>query len=175
VHSSNLGAVIAGIAAITTASYQTMIATYQQTHQVSAIQLSHRVALPQFLMCFFCAILMETGGYHNIFQQEYPLSQVLLIGLTGLFAVLGVIVSFALIGATDSVTFQVIGHLRSVLLFAFSLFLFPEYYEGKRARVKKCLGFAVSMLGVILYSFFEVRIKATEKREAAARNSAVDA
>jgi solute carrier family 35 protein E3 len=159
------GSLIAAVAVVTTATYQTLTGTMQSQHHVSGTQLSHAVGLPQFVICFLAGILIETHGEQNIFQQMYNTKLVLLILSTGLFAVVGNVIAFSLIGKAGPVTFQVVGHVKTMLIFVFGLLMFPETYETSSQFLKKILGLTVAMVGVVLYTVFEMQIKAAEQRE----------
>jgi solute carrier family 35 protein E3 len=77
---------------------------------------------------------------------------------------MGNVIAFSLIGKAGPVTFQVVGHVKTMLIFIFGLLLFPEKEESHSQFVKKITGLVVSMVGVILYTVFEIRAKEQEKK-----------
>jgi solute carrier family 35 protein E3 len=83
---------------------------------------------------------------------------------TGMFAVMGNVIGFSLIGRAGPVTFQVVGHVKTILIFIFGLLMFPEKEESSSQFTKKISGLVVSMAGVVLYTIFEVRAKEQEKK-----------
>jgi uncharacterized protein YacL len=83
--------------------------------------------------------------------------------LSGVFAVIGNVIGFSLIGKAGPVTFQVVGHVKTMLTFIFGLLMFPERSETTEQLRKKILGLVVSMAGVILYTVFEMQIKGKEE------------
>jgi solute carrier family 35 protein E3 len=159
-----VGTLIALIAVVTTATYQTLTQTSQKTYKISGTQLSHRIGLPQFVICFAAALVIETRGRGNILTQTYSVNMVLLALLTGVLAVFGNVIAFSLIGRAGPVTFQVVGHVKTMLIFIFGLLMFPETTESHAQFVKKICGLVVAMVGVVLYTFFEIQIKEQEKR-----------
>jgi solute carrier family 35 protein E3 len=162
-----IGSIVALMAVVTTATYQTMTGTLQKQFSVSGTQLNHRIGVPQFAIGFLASAALETHGTANIFKQSFHFEQVLLVLLSGLFAVVGNLIGFSLIGRAGPVTFQVVGHVKTMLIFIFGLVMFPERSETQQQLTKKVVGLFVSMAGVILYTIFEIRMKAKENGVAA--------
>ena len=132
----------------------------QQEYQISGPQLNHLVAFPEFIIGLTAAAILETTGEKSIFLHTFETKEILLILLTGVFAVYGNIIGFIMIGKTGPVTFQVIGHTKTILIFVFGLIMFPPTkYESPEQHVKKISGLVISMLGVILYTYFEIKFK----------------
>jgi solute carrier family 35 protein E3 len=158
-----IGCIIAVIAVITTAHYQLMANLFQKKFAVNGTQLSHRVGLPQFVICFGAGLVIETHGSLSIFAQDFTLTQMVLIVISGLCAVVGNVIGFSLIGRAGPVTFQVVGHVKTMLIFIFGLLMFPSEGETRAQLMKKVLGLGVSMCGVVLYTIFEMQEKVREK------------
>jgi solute carrier family 35 protein E3 len=155
-----VGAIIALIAVITTATYQTLTGTLQKQFAVSGTQLNHRVSAPQFMIGFLSGSVLETHGTANILSQSFHFEQVLLVLASGLFAVLGNLIGFSLIGRAGPITFQVVGHVKTMLIFVFGLVMFAERSETREQLLKKIGGLVVSMVGVVLYTIFEMKARA---------------
>ena len=68
------------------------------------------------------------------------------IGITCLFAISVNVCSYALIGKTSSVTYQVIGHAKTCLILIGGFLV-----SGSIPTAKNLLGVIVAMVGVILY------------------------
>jgi hypothetical protein len=51
-------------------------------------------------------------------------------------------------------------------VFVFGLIMFPPTAEPPEKKIRKIAGLCVSMVGVILYTIFEIRKTAAEKAEA---------
>lgn len=161
------GAIVALIAVTSTTVFQSRQAYMQQEYFITGPQLNHLVAFPEFVIGITASFILETRGEKGIFNHkfQYP-NEILLILLTGVFAVYGNIIGFIMIGKTGPVTFQVIGHTKTILIFIFGLIMFPPTkVETHQQKVKKIAGLVVSMIGVISYTFFELRIKSREKLE----------
>ncbi|KAK9834834.1 hypothetical protein WJX81_002364 [Elliptochloris bilobata] len=88
-------------------------------------------------------------------------------------AVLGLLVSlstFLVIGATSSVTFNVVGHLKTVIILAGGFVLFNEAMPPK-----KLAGVALGMGGIIWYSYLKMNGKPATSAKAAAASASDDA
>jgi solute carrier family 35 protein E3 len=160
-----VGSVIAVVAVVTTAAYQTMTNTLQNAFAVNGTQLSHRVSFPQFVICFVAALVIETHGTMSITAQQFYPEKVAMILVTGMLAVIANVIGFSLIGRAGPITFQVVGHVKTMMIFVNGLVLFSEREETTAQLFKKIVGLAVSMSGVVLYTVFEIHTKKTEEIE----------
>jgi solute carrier family 35 protein E3 len=160
---NRVGSIIAFLAVITTATYQTMTGTLQKAFSISGTQLNHQIGIPQFAICLAAGLGIETRGENNIFGQDFHIIQIVLVLLSGLFAVIGNVVAFSLIGRAGPVTFQVVGHVKTMLIFVCGLVIFPERGETGDQLHKKIGGLIISMTGVILYTIFELHIRQAER------------
>lgn len=164
---SIFGAIIALTAILCTTVYQSLSASHQSTYSITGTQLNHIVAYPQFVICIVSALIMETNGKKSIFNHKFQNFEIFLILLTGAFAVYGNVIGFIMIGKTGPVSFQVIGHVKTILIFVFGLIMFPPTQaETKQQKIKKIIGLIISMVGVISYTFFELKIKQKERFDA---------
>jgi solute carrier family 35 protein E3 len=157
-----LGSIIALVAVITTTIYQTQTNVLQRIHAVTGIQLNHAVSLARFVIALIASISIETYGDHNILNHEFHTVEVGLILATGFLAVMGNCVGFSLIGRAGPITFQVVGHVKTMTVFIFGLLMFPPAEEPYEKKIKKIGGLCISMVGVVLYTVFEIRNKALE-------------
>lgn len=158
------GSIIALIAIVSTTVFQSRSSYMQAEYSITGPQLNQMIALPEFIICFTAATFLESSGDKGIFNHQFQKTEVLLILLTGVFAVYGNIIGFIMIGKTGPVTFQVIGHTKTILIFIFGLIMFPPTkYESPEQKFKKIVGLVISMCGVIMYTYFELKIKAKEK------------
>lgn len=161
-----IGSIVALTAVISTTVFQSRSAYTQTEYNITGPQINQMVALPEFVICFLCALCFETHGPKSILIHQFQSVEIGLILLTGLFAVYGNVIGFIMIGKTGPVTFQVIGHTKTILIFIFGLIMFPpKKYESHEQKVKKITGLVVSMVGVIMYTYFELKIRARENRE----------
>ena len=122
----------------------------------------------QFSVSIACATLMEmvpwTEGYRTIWDADWSMTLVTAILLTCLFAIAVNIVTYALIGRTSAVTYQVVGHLKTVLTLIAGYYLFTKASAhgsggsaGEAADEEEgtpfvhLFGILVAMVGMVLY------------------------
>ena len=134
----------------------------QTKYSIIGPTLQHASALPSFFCCLAASCATETHSANNIFTNNWTPTVVGLILLSGLLAIGTNTCAFGLIGKTSAITFQVVGHLKTMLIFAFGLIMFKDPTETNEVLLKKVSGLAVAMIGVILYTYFNL----TEKKEA---------
>jgi solute carrier family 35 protein E3 len=157
-----IGSILAAVAVITTTVYQTQTNVLQRSHAVTGMQLNHAVSLSRSVIAFIASLVIETHGSHNIFEHDFHGVEIVLILLTGFLAVLGNCVGFSLIGRAGPITFQVVGHLKTMVVFVFGLLMFPVEQEPPEKKWKKNVGLSVSVIGVVLYTVFEIGNKDVE-------------
>lgn len=155
-----VGSIVAVIAVISTALYQTQTQTFQKTYQMSGTQLNHNIGIPQITIGLISSFLLETHGPKSIFKHKFQQVELLMIMATGVLAILGNIIAFNLIGKAGPITYQVVGHVKTIMIFIFGLIFFPpNQSETKDQKIKKIGGLCVAMVGVIIYTVFEMRNK----------------
>jgi solute carrier family 35 protein E3 len=158
------GSLVAALAVITTTIYQTQTNSLQKEYDVSGVQLNQAVALARFIVGIVSAFVIETHGSKNIFSHEFQSAEIGMILFTGCLAVMGNTVGFSLIGRAGAITFQVVGHVKTMTVFVFGLLMFPAREESPDKQIKKILGLCISMVGVVLYTIFEVKNKAAKPK-----------
>jgi hypothetical protein len=110
------------------------------------------------------ALLTEAHDRDSILAHQFQRIKIELILLTGLFATEGNAIGFITIGYTGPVRFHVISHTKTILSFIFGPLLFPpKFAESQPQKEKKISGPVVSMVGVIMYPHFELKIREQEK------------
>jgi solute carrier family 35 protein E3 len=155
-----LGSVIALIGVSCVSVFQTKTGSKQKQFSVNGPALQHATALPQFLLAGMCALAIETHGEISILGHAFSGVEVVLIIITGFIAVSVNVCSFGLIGKTSAIAYQVVGHMKSILIFVFGLIMFPPNETETRAQfVKKIAGLVIAMVGVIWYTSLEVKQK----------------
>lgn len=167
-----IGSLVALVGVITTTIYQTQTNVLQKTFSCNGIQLNHAVSMARFVIALIAALSIETHGENSILTHDFQAVEIGLILLTGCLAVMGNTVGFSLIGKAGPVTFQVVGHVKTLTIFIFGLILFPPTEEPREKKVKKIIGLVVSMCGVILYTVFEMK-KANPPQEVRAEEEDV--
>jgi solute carrier family 35 protein E3 len=157
-----LGSIIAVIAVSCVSVFQTKTGSKQKQFSVNGSALQHATALAQFVLAGICALSIETHGEISIFDHAFSSVEIVLIIITGFIAVSVNVCSFGLIGKTSPITYQVVGHMKSILIFVFGLIMFPPNGTETRAQfIKKIAGLVIAMVGVIWYTWLEMKQKET--------------
>lgn len=162
---NTVGTIIAALAVVATAAFQLSAGSDQGKYSISGPQLQHASAFPQFVLCFCAALATEIfNPRHSIRNHNFTRNEILTIVLTAVLAV-GVNVScFGIIGKTSALTYQVVGHVKTVLILLCGFIFFPPKTPvEKPVLVRTGIGMIVAMVGVILYSAFGMKNKAREE------------
>lgn len=157
------GAIIAVFAVVTVALAQLHTGKLQREYSVNGPALQLATAFQQFLIALVSSFFIEFPGSRSILNHQFQGNEVFLIFLTGVIAVSTNACAFGLIGKTSPVTYQVVGHCKTILIFSFGLILFPPTQEESSSQFrKKIIGLIIAMVGVILYTYFELKRKEEE-------------
>lgn len=147
------GAIVAACGVTFTSLQQIKTNTIQNEYHINGFQLQHATALTQFILVLGLALVVETHGSHNIFTHHFVLMEVVIIFITGIVSVGVNVFAFAIIGKTSPVTYQVVGHVKTILIFIFGLMMFKgNESETHKMMIKKIIGLCISMTGVLLYT-----------------------
>ena len=162
--SSNLPGILAAVAAVLVASlYQVWAGTKQKELGLNGMQLLHQVAPVSVLLLAVLIPLMEPVGWSDprpgtILGYSFTGKAVAWILASSALGLVVTLSTFLFIGATSSLTYNVVGHLKTVLIVAAGVFLF-----GEGMGLKKGAGLLVALSGIAWYS----HIKIEETRKAA--------
>ena len=162
---NTIGCQIAAVSVLATAAFQISAGVDQGKYSMNGTQIQHATALPQFILCVIVAIITEVlNPSHSIANHPFTTRELMTILLTGVLAV-GVNVScFGIIGKTSALTYQVVGHVKTVLILLSGLLLFPPTVEVPRQRqIRTVIGMTISMVGIVLYSMFGMKNKAADE------------
>ena len=100
----------------------------------------------------------SSGSRSRDVSADISVSAILFVAsLTCVIAVLVNFSTFLVIGKCDAVTYQVLGHLKTVLVLAFGFFAL-----GDPVTLKNVVGIGVALVGMVAYGMAE----AAEKRRA---------
>jgi solute carrier family 35 protein E3 len=171
---SIVGTVLAIFAVVSTAQAQIMISSVQRDYRIGATQLNYEIMPRQFMICLISALFVETSGTHDIRQQDWQFRIFAGFLGTGLLAVAGNIIGYSIMGKLGPITWQVVGHVKTMLIFVIGLIMFPTQEESAEQRTKKIGGLVAAMGGVILYTVFEMQAKAEEAKKAENRRILAD-
>lgn len=154
------GTIMAIFAVVFVAMSQILTGKYQREYSVNGPALQLATAFQQFVIAIFSSFFIEFYGETSILRHDFQAFEVFLIFLTGLIAVGANACAFGLIGKTSPVTYQVVGHCKTILIFSFGLILFPPTQEETLSqKTKKIIGLVIAMSGVILYTYFQLTSK----------------
>jgi solute carrier family 35 protein E3 len=157
------GTVMAGMAVAATAVSQTKTGAVQREYRINGPSAQHATAFPQFLVALISALAVDTHGTRSLFGHSFQKAECVVIILTGFVSVFVNMCAFGLIGKTSAVTYQVVGHCKTILIFVFGLVMFPAKEGETTAQfVKKVVGLVVSMSGMILYTYLQLKGKKSE-------------
>jgi len=160
------GTIMAVLAIISTTAFQTYTNVCSNKFNVGGPALQHQTALPQAILALVSSLSVETFGDNSIFYHYFALTESILVITTGVLAVISNICAFALIGKTSAVTYQVVGHAKTILIFVFGLMMFDSNKkEPLEKTIKKIIGLVLSMGGTIAYTVFEMQDKEKKKLE----------
>jgi solute carrier family 35 protein E3 len=188
VAASPLAALVAAANVLVSALYQVWASTKQRELGVDGMQLLHQIAPPAVLMLGVMVPLLEPVGWGSVFgggaaattaaaaaaaatTAAAPLRPTLLtfdytapaLFWIGLSSVLGLVVTattFLFIGATSSLTYNVVGHLKTVGIVSAGVLFFREALSARRL-----VGLGLAMSGIVWYSQVKMQEQAQEQQE----------
>jgi len=145
VDASLLGTLYASIAVLCTVAAQTFTSSLQRSLGCDSNQLLYHTApLIAFGMLALCPFFDDFYTIRN-FNYTFPLIRDIIISCA---LALGVNISnYLVLGKTSPLTYQVVGHLKTILTITFGVIVL-----GHQTNFKNILGICIAMCGVISYS-----------------------
>eukprot|EP00039_Didymoeca_costata_P018919 m.335513 g.335513 ORF g.335513 m.335513 type:complete len:346 (+) comp17617_c0_seq1:123-1160(+) len=171
-----LGFIIGMAAVVGAAQQQIFIGRLQKTLKASANQLL--VAYTPFVVVMLAIItpvdswLPENENmplfqsYQEWYEQHGSTASVFTIILSGCLGLLVSLSTFLMIGATSPLTYNIVGHLKTVSILATGVLIF-----GDSMSTKKFLGILLALSGVIMYSRIKLRNAQEQQRNKKANES----
>ncbi len=169
------GVAVGLIAVLTTAQYQLWSGSFQKLMGLNGTQLLHASSLPQGVITFAAAMMVEThwqralggeaAGAHDLWTFRYTPMQ---LGVALATCVLAVALNwsvFSILGATSAVAMQVTTQAKTVLLILFDFMFFPRGKMAPGAAALFFLGSATCIGGALWYA----TVKAELMKQAAER------
>ena len=154
---STTGLIFASAAVLSTAQYQIWQGSKQREAKLSDMQMTMSVSGIQIFIAGVFAFFLEGQDVAEVIfgdgEKNPSKLNMELVGqilLSCLLAVSANAHSFALIGRTSAVTWQVVGHGKTCLIIAAGYLLFP--LPSMHEFLVNASGVALAVLGVILYS-----------------------
>jgi len=147
-----LGAIIGALSVITTSLGQILTGSLQTKLQLSSTQLLCAASPWMALTLMILAPPVDgvlTGG--NILESNYDSNVYLVAFISCLLAIAVNFASFAVIGKCSAVTYQVVGHLKTMLVLGFGFVVI-----GNPVVAKNVLGLLIAMVGMVLYARAEM-------------------
>jgi solute carrier family 35 protein E3 len=152
VSSRPLGMVVAAINVCVTGLYQVWAGSKQRELGLNGLQLLHQVAPLSVALLAVMIPLLEPVGFTNPGPDTvlgYTLTPaaafwIIVSSMLGLIVTLS---TFLFIGATSSLTYNVVGHMKTVLIVTGGVLLF-----GDSMSLKKFGGLVCAMSGIVWYS-----------------------
>lgn len=160
-----LGTIYAIASILCTVFNQMYTESYQKEYEVSGNELQLCIAPLQIVMGFVSAFAIESFGDDGFLAHSFTVKESVLMGLTCVFAVGVNLSTFNLLGKTSSITYQVIGHVKTILLLILGYIFFPSKWESQFQMIKAYTGIVIALLGVFMYSKAKLGQKKKEDNE----------
>lgn len=147
-----IGTIYALISIVSTAHNQMMTGDLQKEYELNGPELQLAIMPEEFSLGIIFSTFMENltpDGFSNV---ELSKNAIIVILATCFFAVGVNVATFGLIGKTSSVTYQVVGHAKTVLLLILGYIFFPSKWESKFQMIRAMAGIAIALFGVFFYT-----------------------
>jgi solute carrier family 35 protein E3 len=166
---TNAPGVIVGIASvIVTSQYGIWIGSMSKSHDVTSMQL-----LDQYLpyaagLMSLCVAMSELAKHvfasvgHStprILEYEFNVTNLSLIAISALMGVLVTFTTFAVIGFTSPLTYAVVGHIKTIVIFCGGVFFFHDSVTPTKA-----VGIMLAMIGVVAYTCADFSMRSSAKK-----------
>lgn len=148
ISTTSIGTLWAVSQLLCTAAVQTWVKTKQKAYDMDATQMLHNNSMVCFAIMAPIAPILDYSLVGDwVQEQEYQTKLVAIILLTSLVAMLLNLACFVIIGFKGPIAFQVVGYLKTVLVFMGGHLLFDDNYDSK-----KIVGVLTAILGLIYYT-----------------------
>lgn len=159
---SNFSGWLVGLGAIiATAAYQIWAGTKQKELNAGSMALLEQYSPMAAIMLGIMVPIFEPLGLGDAKQgtligYEYTWASVVAIAVSAILGLLVSLSTFLVIGATSSLTYNVVGHVKTVIILMGGCLFF-----GDEMPLKKLAGISVAMCGIIWYS--QMKLTATSR------------
>lgn len=154
-----LGTCYAMAGVVVTSLYQVWVGEKQKEFQVNSMQLLFYQAPLSALMLMVLVPLIEPpwapGGF---LYQSWSQLHLILVLMTGVVAFLVNLSIYWIIGNTSAVTYNVVGHLKLMLVLVGGFLVFQDPIHTEQA-----IGIVLTLAGVLLYTYIKVQQCAKER------------
>lgn len=144
--SSNMYGLFVGLGSVlATALYQIWAGSIQSELGLGSMQLLHQYIPVAAAQLGAVVLLLEPLG--DIVGYEYTFGSVAAILISAVLGLLVNLSTFLVIGATSSLTYNVVGHVKTVIILTGGILFFGDTMSGK-----KFMGILLAMGGIVWYS-----------------------
>lgn len=158
------GMVTAGLSIVFTGIQQTTVSAIQKQHGITSANLLLKAGLPMGLcLTLLGPVLDRTITGQWVHEYDFDAVVIILITASCLIAILVNLSSFMCLGRFSAVTFQVMGHIKTVLVLAGGFVFFSEILSGKQF-----FGISCAVGGMIAYGYFTLQEKKGQELKYAA-------
>jgi solute carrier family 35 protein E3 len=168
----NLMGSVFGLAAImSTTFWQIWQGTYQGKYELKGYQFPHSISPAILVIVASCALIFEVlpivPDQPTVLDHPFDLMQLSVIGASSFMAIGVNVFTAGLIRVTSPVTYQVVGHAKTigVLTGGFIMFPLPDGTTSSE-MLKNMFGMALAMSGVILYG----HLKTAKEKDCCVQN-----
>jgi len=145
---TSTGTIWAVLQLLCAAAVQTWAKTKQKAHNMDATQMLHNNSFVCFAIMAPIAPIVDfmlVGGW--VQEQKYTAPLVTIILFSAMVALLLNLACFVIIGHKGPIAFQVVGYLKTVLVFLGGRLILGEHYEAR-----KVCGVLTAIAGLIYYT-----------------------
>lgn len=160
--SSVLGLSVGLAAVLVTATYQIWAGSYQRSLQASSMQLLDQYC-PIATGLLAATTLAAIPTPDTILGYTYTPTAIFFIALSCVLGLLVNLTTFLVIGATSSLTYNIVGHIKTVLILGGGCLFF-----GDVITLPKFCGIALAFSGIVWYSHLQMQESAAKAAPAAA-------
>lgn len=162
-----IGTIWAIIAILSTAHNQMLTALYQAEYSINGPELQFSIAPFEILFGLIFSILLEGKSFFGL-NQINRTAFIRLIG-TCVLAIGVNLSTFGLIGKTSSITYQVVGHIKTILLLILGYIFFPSKWESTSQMIRAIVGICIAFVGVFLYTKTRISLQRKSLQESELR------
>ena len=155
---STIGVAVGAAAVLITAMYQVWAGSKQKELQAGSMQLLHQYTpLAAGMLALLVPVLEPIGLFEaNIDSRflmgyRYTIPSVIAIATSSLLGLLVSLSTLLVIGATSSLTYNIVGHVKTVIILAGGVLIF-----GDSLSVSKAAGVVIAMIGIAWYSHMQL-------------------
>ena len=145
------GFLYAFLGIVTTAYSQISIQDFEKQYSLSGSELQLVIAPYQFVIALIAATIFNTVGEGNFMTYEFSLLDIVILLGTCFFAVWSNIACFSVIGHSSAIMFQVLGHVKTIVILTAAAFLFPMNIDTIFQKLLAVIGAACALTGAVLY------------------------